>query len=81
MRERGIPVTYVLVPDEGHGFRRPANGLAFWAVAEAFLSECLGGRYQPIGADFAGSSIEVPAGAEHVPGLAAAVAGLKPAAP
>jgi hypothetical protein len=66
-------VTYVVFPDEGHGFKREENSLAFWAVTEAFLSECLGGRYQPIGKDLAGSSIEVPTGAEHVPGLAAAL--------
>lgn len=69
MREKGIPVTYVLYPDEGHGFARPENRLSFNAVAEAFLSACLGGRYQPIGDDFAGSSITVPVGAEAVPGL------------
>ncbi|MEX1365940.1 MAG: S9 family peptidase [Nannocystaceae bacterium] len=69
MTERDIPVTYVLYPDEGHGFARPENSKSFNAVAEAFLSQCLGGPYQPIGDDFAGSSITVPVGAEHVPGL------------
>ena len=74
-KERGIPVTYALYPDEGHGFRRPENKKSFNAVAEAFLSECLGGAYQPIGDDFAGSSITVPVGADQVPGLAEALAG------
>ncbi len=73
MEAKGIPVTYVLFPDEGHGFARPENSKAFNAVTEAFLAECLGGRFEPIGADFAGSSIGVPAGAEHVPGLAEAL--------
>src|SRR5690606_8737084 len=59
MRERGIPVTYVLYPDEGHGFARPANRLSFYAVQEAFLHQHLGGRFEPIGDDFAGSSIQV----------------------
>ena len=63
MTSRGIPVTYVLYPDEGHGFARPENRLAFSAVAEAFLAEFLGGRKQPVGDDFAGSSITVPVGA------------------
>ena len=71
MSERGIPVTYVLFPDEGHGFRRPENTLAFFAVTEAFLQTHIGGVYEPIGDDFRGSSIQVPAGAEHVPGLRA----------
>ncbi|HUU96178.1 MAG TPA: prolyl oligopeptidase family serine peptidase, partial [Phycisphaerae bacterium] len=69
MQEKNIPVTYVLFPDEGHGFARPENRLAFNAIAEAFLSEHLGGRYQPIGNDFAGSSVKVPTGAEQVPGV------------
>lgn len=74
MQAREIPVTYVLFPDEGHGFARPANKLAFYAVTEAFLGECLGGRVEPVGDDFQGSSIEVPAGAKYVPGLPAALA-------
>jgi len=69
MQEKNIPVTYVVFPDEGHGFARPENRLAFSAVVEAFLAEQLGGRYQPIGDDFTGSSITVPVGAEHVPEL------------
>jgi dipeptidyl aminopeptidase/acylaminoacyl peptidase len=70
MQGKGIPVTYVLYPDEGHGFARPENNLSFFAVAEAFLSECLGGKYEPVGDDFKGSSITVPVGAEDIPGLA-----------
>ena len=73
MQEKEIPVTYVLYPDEGHGFARPENNLSFFAVAEAFLAQCLGGRYEPIGDDLAGASITVPEGAEHVPGLAKAL--------
>ena len=69
MKERGIPVTYLLYPDEGHGFARPENNLSYMAVAEAFLAKCLGGRYEPIGDDFKESSIQVLAGAEDVPGL------------
>ena len=43
MRERGIPHEYLLFPDEGHGFMRPENRLAFYAAAERFLAEHLGG--------------------------------------
>ena len=73
MQHKKIPMTYVLFPDEGHGFARPANNLAFYAVAEAFLARQLGGRYEPIGKDFAGSTITCPEGADGVPGLAAAI--------
>ena len=36
MRQRGTPVTYVLYPDEGHGFRRAEIRRSFIAVVEAF---------------------------------------------
>ena len=69
MKEREIPVTYLLYPDEGHGFARPKNNLSYMAVAEAFLAKSLGGRFEPIGDDFEGSSIQAVAGAGDVPGL------------
>lgn len=73
MREMNLSVVYVLYPDEGHGFARPENRQSFYAVSEAFLSRNLGGRYEPIGDDFNGSTIEVLEGAEDVPGLAEAL--------
>jgi dipeptidyl aminopeptidase/acylaminoacyl peptidase len=74
MTERGLPVTYVFFPDEGHGFARPENELAFSAVVEEFLAGCLDGRKEDVGGDFAGSSITVPVGAELLPGVAGALA-------
>lgn len=73
MQQKKIPVTYVLYPDEGHGFARPENQLSFYAVTEAFLKEHLGGRAEPLGDAFEDSSITVPAGASDVPGLSAAL--------
>jgi dipeptidyl aminopeptidase/acylaminoacyl peptidase len=75
MQSKDIPVSYVLFPDEGHGFARPENRLAFNAVAEAFLGDCLGGRVEPIGDGFEGSSITVPAGADHVAGVSEKLVG------
>ena len=69
MKAKGIPVTYVLFPDEGHGFARPVNNIAFNAVAENFLQTCLGGRSEPIGEGLKGSSIQVLQGADIVNGL------------
>jgi dipeptidyl aminopeptidase/acylaminoacyl peptidase len=69
MNMKGIPVTYALFPDEGHGFQKPENTLAFYAVAESFLGQCLGGRVQPIGNAFDKSSIRVMAGAKEIPGV------------
>lgn len=76
MTEKKIPVTYVLYPDEGHGFHRPENNKSFNAVTEAFLAKQLGGRFEPIGDDFKGATISVPAGADQVPGLEEALAKL-----
>lgn len=78
MKEKSIPVTYVLYPDEGHGFARPENELSFNAVTEAFLAQCLGGRYEPIGDDLKGATLQVIEGAGQVPGLTEALAALKP---
>lgn len=77
MVENGQQVTYINYPDEGHGFARPENRDSFFAITEVFLSECLGGRYQPLG-DFEGSSTEVIVGGEHIPGLEEALEGFEP---
>ncbi|MCS6986726.1 MAG: S9 family peptidase [Sphingomonadaceae bacterium] len=69
LKARGIPVTYVLFPDEGHGFARPENNIAFLAIAENFLARCLGGRAEPIGRALEASSLTVSHGAEFAPGL------------
>ncbi len=75
MAAKNIPVTYVVFPDEGHGFQRPVNNIAFNAVAENFLGKCLGGRSEAIGGTIKASTAQVKHGAEFAPGLAAAVAG------
>lgn len=77
MQAKNIPVTYVLYPDEGHGFARPENNLSFFAVTEAFLARVLEERYEPIGDDFRGSSITVPAGADDIPESSEALAAAK----
>lgn len=73
MQAQDIPVTYVLYPNEGHGFVQPENNLSFYAVTEAFLAEHLGGRAEPFGDDLEGSTITVPVGAEAIPGLTEAL--------
>jgi len=69
MQQRNIPVTYVLFPDEGHGFARPPNNMAFNAVVEGFLAKHLGGRAEPFGEDVRKSTAQVRAGVDGVPGL------------
>jgi dienelactone hydrolase len=46
MRELGLPVEYLVAKDEGHGFSKPVNNMAFLAAAEKFFAKYLGGRYQ-----------------------------------
>jgi dipeptidyl aminopeptidase/acylaminoacyl peptidase len=69
LKKRGVPVTYITFPDEGHGFARPENRMAFYAITESFLAKHLGGSRQPVGDDFKGSSLKVETGGELVPGL------------
>jgi dipeptidyl aminopeptidase/acylaminoacyl peptidase len=73
MTAKSIPVTYVLFPDEGHGFARPENRIAFNAIAESFLANCVGGRAEPIGNTLEASTAQVPHGVEFVSGLRAAL--------
>ena len=46
LRDRGYPVEYLLIPDEGHGFARPVNNMASVMATEKFFAKYLGGRYQ-----------------------------------
>lgn len=69
LQAKNIPVTYVLFPDEGHGFARPENNIAFYAVSEHFLERCLGGRAEAFGTALDKTSMTVPSGAEFAPGL------------
>ncbi len=74
MKARNIPVTYIVFPDEGHGFARPLNDIAFNAVTENFLARCLGGRAEGIGETLKPSTAQVRHGAEFAPGLKEALA-------
>lgn len=72
MKDKNIPVTYVLYPEEGHGFRKPENRLSFYAIAEQFLAANLGGRAEPIGDSLKGANLTVPVGMELINGLSEA---------
>lgn len=48
MEKKGLEVSLVLYPDEGHGFARQDNRTDFMARVEAFLATCLGGRAEPM---------------------------------
>ena len=62
-------MTYIVFPDEGHRFAKPANSIAFNAAAENFLATCLGGRAELVGTTIAKSTAQVEVGANLIPGL------------
>lgn len=66
MLEKEIPVVYLLYPDEGHGFARPENRKAFYAIAEQFIGDVLQIDVEPVGNDLNGSSVQVLHGAEDI---------------
>ncbi|CAJ0580830.1 unnamed protein product, partial [Mesorhabditis spiculigera] len=46
LQKHSIPVTYVLYPDEGHGFTKQHNRKAQYGFIEKFLHGCMGGQYE-----------------------------------
>ena len=69
MQAKNIPVTYIVYPDEGHGFQKPANRISYIAFAEAFFARHLGGDFEAAGRDLDGSSHEIRAGADALTDL------------
>ncbi|MEI8320549.1 MAG: S9 family peptidase [Alphaproteobacteria bacterium] len=59
MKQKNIPVHYVIYPDEGHGFVRPENKISFYGVTESFLGKFLGGAVEPMGDDDKKSSMQI----------------------
>jgi dipeptidyl aminopeptidase/acylaminoacyl peptidase len=57
-RKNKVDVTFVVYPDEGHGFGRPENNKDFTGRVEEFLAKHLGGRKEPWSA-IEGTSAEV----------------------
>ncbi|WP_280406911.1 alpha/beta fold hydrolase [Nocardia carnea] len=44
LRERGVPVEYLVAEDEGHGFENPENRFRLYQAVERHFAEHLGGR-------------------------------------
>ena len=44
LEKAGVPVTYLLFPDSGHGFNSKEDMTKFYSTMEEFLAENLGGR-------------------------------------
>jgi dipeptidyl aminopeptidase/acylaminoacyl peptidase len=70
MKAHRLPVTYIVFPDEGHGFARPENNTVFFGAAEAFLSAHLGGSYLPLTkGEVEASTMKIKDGKDGIPGL------------
>lgn len=69
LKARGKPVSYAFYPDEGHVYAKDESNISFAAIAEHFLSKCLGGKAEPYGDDLVGSQVDLKTGAGFVPGL------------
>jgi len=69
-RKSRLQVTYLLYPDEGHDLEAsPESWISFFAVAEQFLHQQLGGRSEPIGDDLNHANLQILEGAQHIAGL------------
>ena len=68
MKKHKIPVTYVLYPDEGHGFAKPENRIAFYAIAEKFLAKILKGKSEEIKDELKNSSAQILEGEDFLEG-------------
>ncbi|HTB71828.1 MAG TPA: alpha/beta fold hydrolase [Polyangiaceae bacterium] len=79
LKAKRVPVTYAVFADEDHGLDDLANRTSFGVLTEIFLAQCLGGPFQPIGEDIAGSTMTVPVGAHHIYGLRDAMGVTRPA--
>lgn len=71
LRARRVGLTSLVFPEEGADLVRPQNRLAYYAVLEHFLADCLGGRAEPAGASLEGAEMVAYDGATSVPGLSA----------
>ncbi|MFT3727767.1 MAG: prolyl oligopeptidase family serine peptidase [Terricaulis sp.] len=71
LRARGTSMTYLFFPEDGAALTHTPNRLAYLAVLEHFLGDCLGGRVEPVADAFERATMFAYEGAVNVPGLAA----------
>ena len=81
VRDNGKPVQYLVAPDEGHGFARPINTLAYVTAMEDFFAQYLGGRSQKeVPADVAAKLKEITVDPKTVSGVVSLKGALAPGA-
>lgn len=54
-----VPTTYIVFPEEGHGFSSAANRLAYVGLVEVFFEKHLGGRLEQYDSGSYGANYEV----------------------
>jgi dipeptidyl aminopeptidase/acylaminoacyl peptidase len=81
VRDNGKPVKYLVAPDEGHGFARPINTLAYITASENFFAQYLDGRSQKdVPADVAAKLKEITVDPKTVSGAVTLKGALAPGA-
>jgi hypothetical protein len=79
VRDNGKPVKYIVAPDEGHGFARPINTLAYVTAMEEFFAQYLGGRNQKdVPADVAAKLKDITVDPKTVSGVVSLKGALAP---
>lgn len=59
MKKKNLPFIYMLFMNEGHGFARPENKLAFYAITERFLADTLGGEFEDFSNELEKSTLDI----------------------
>jgi dipeptidyl aminopeptidase/acylaminoacyl peptidase len=81
VRDNGKPVKYIVAPDEGHGFARPINTLAYVTAMEDFFAQYLAGRSQKdVPADVAAKLKDITVDPKTVSGAVSLKGALAPGA-
>jgi dienelactone hydrolase len=66
---QGGKVSYVVFPEEGHGFQNQASALAYYGLAEHFLADCLGGRREPLAGSLDKGKLDARYGRQWLPAI------------
>lgn len=69
LAEANKDVLYFYYPEEGHDYSRPESWISFWAIAERFLRDHLGGSYQSAGKVLKESDLIIVYGKDYVEGM------------
>lgn len=69
LSDAGKEVIYFYYPEEGHDYEAPESWISFWAIAEQFLQDNLGGRAEPRNDDIEKGNLKIVHGEEYIKGI------------